>query len=87
MIGGGGGGRGGHTTRETSRRAPVRAGTHPSGRAGSSGAKSFAPCGGAKAGGIGGGCTGKEKSRRWCGREVTKEEEVLASQAQRLVVK
>jgi hypothetical protein len=51
------------------------------------GAKSFAPGGGAKVGGIGGGCAGEKKSKHWCGRGVTKEEEVLTSQAERLVEK
>ncbi len=67
--------------------SPVRAGTHPSGGAGGSGVSDFAPCGGAKAGGIGGGCAGTEKSKYWCGRGVTKEDEDFASQAQRLVIK
>ncbi len=86
-IGGGGGGRGGLTTRGTSWRAPVRAGTHPSGGAGGSGAKDFAPCGGAKAGGVSASRAGEKKGKHWCGRGVTKEEEILASQAQRLVIK
>jgi hypothetical protein len=58
---------------------------HPSGGAGGSEDKDFAPCGSAKAGGIGDSCAGEKKSKHWCGRGVTKEEEVLASQDQRLV--
>ncbi len=69
-----------------SRRAFARAGIHPSGRAGGSGDKDFAHCGDAKAGSAGGGGARKKKSKRWCGRGVTREEEVLASQNQRLVI-
>jgi hypothetical protein len=67
-------------------RTLARAGTDPSGRAGGSGDKDFAHGGDAKAGSAGGGGVRKKKSKRWCGRGVTKEEEVLASQDQRLVI-
>jgi hypothetical protein len=71
---------------ETSRRARARAGISPSGRAGGSGDKDFARGDDAKAGSAGGGGVRKKKSKRWCGRRVTKEEEVLTSQNQRLVI-
>jgi hypothetical protein len=71
---------------DTSRRALARAGTHPSGRADGSGDKDFAHCGDAKAGGAGGGGARKKKSKCWCDRRVTEEEEVLASQNERLAV-
>ncbi len=71
---------------DTSGRALARAGTNPSGRAGGSGDKDFAHGGDAKAGIAGGGSVRKKKSEHWCGRRVTKEEEVLASQDQRLVI-
>jgi hypothetical protein len=70
---------------DTSRRARARAGTDPSGRAGGSKDKDFAHGGDAKASSADGGAR-KKKSKRWCGRGVTKEEEVLASQNQRLVI-
>jgi hypothetical protein len=71
---------------DTGRRALARAGTPPSGRAGGSGDKDFAPCGDAEAGGAGGGSARIKKSKHWCGRGVTEEEEVLASQNQRLAL-
>jgi hypothetical protein len=61
---------------DTGRRALARAGIHPSGRAGGSGDKDFTHCGDAKADDAGGGGARKKKSKRWCGRGVTEEEEV-----------
>jgi hypothetical protein len=71
----------------TGLRALARAGTHPIGGAGGSGDQDFAHCGDAEAGGAGGGGARKKKSKRWCGRRVTEEEEVLTSQDQRLALK
>jgi hypothetical protein len=59
----------------TGRRALARPGTHPSSGAGGSGNKDFAHCGNAEAGGGG---AWKKKSKHWCGRRFTEEEEVLA---------
>jgi hypothetical protein len=61
---------------ETSRRACARAGIAPSGKAGGSGGQDFAHGDNVKAGNAGGGGARKKKSRGWCGRRVTKEEEV-----------
>jgi hypothetical protein len=69
---------------DTSQRALARAGTDPRSRAGGSGDKDFTHCGGVKAGSASGGGARKKKSKRWCGRGVTEEEEVLTSQNQRL---
>jgi hypothetical protein len=72
---------------DTSRRACARAGIGPGGRAGGSGDKDFAHGDDVEAGSAGGGGARKKKSRRWCDRRVTKEEKILASQNQRLVMK
>jgi hypothetical protein len=71
---------------DTSQRACVRAGIGPGGRAGGSGDKDFAHGDNIKAGSAGGSSTRKKKSRHWRGKRVTKEEEVLTSQNQRLVI-
>jgi hypothetical protein len=71
---------------DTSRRACARAGIAPSGRVGGSGDKDFAHGDDVKAGSAGGCGARKKKSRSWCGSRVTKEEEVLTSQNQRLVM-
>jgi hypothetical protein len=67
-------------------RACVRAGVAPGGRAGGSGDRVSAHGDGVRADTAdGGGGVSQKKSKGWCDRRVTEEEEILTGQNQRLV--